>query len=952
MAYQILCDSCNLDIPVNAGDVGRMVVCPACRTAHTVTSDRLIDTTPRQRSLTPLLLIALLLLIGIGWFTMTELMREPQRPNDPQMVVVVEPKLLAPIEALKLEAPKVEPKAEPKLGPTPDPFVVVLPNVTPTPKLEPLPNAPTVVVVNLPPVEPMTKVEPKTPVLVEIKTRADLRKRSFVMKRIDLRSAEDLRKDLARFPEVSLDTPMYPNTSTQLFTLAENVRNRKLPYPSAAILSKTRPDLAGLPFVLGVDTQLSLDQAQQLHALSRELRITIQKCVPRGATDPRPDPDQLFNELIGDSDGKFRTNAWQSTASIPCIQQMLQPESEEIRFMSVELLRRITDRQATAKLATWAVFDISPDVRAACVDALRTRSREDYEPVFLAAMQYPWPRAAEHAAEALVALQDREVLPSLIVLLDRPDPDLPIKVTRDNREISVQREIVRVNHLANCVMCHAPSFERGDLVRGAVPAQDKPIPAAATAPAYYETGGQFVHADMTYLRQDFSVVQPVSAPGVWPGYQRYDYLVRVRKSSAEISVKAETSAYREAILFALRELSGKDVGRTSVAWKSVINGAATVTDSSQSWVTQYLTLSTNPNAALALMWQDFGTRFISLQTVEQDQLIIVLRREFGDLFIRELINAQLMSLQDSDDIAVRESATKAIERIRLRMGGAVIKTDRYASVRPKTPIRGNTLRDMLKDPDPLKRAFAARTLGEQGSVDAAFDLGVALTDEIADVRAEASWALTRLGGNAKVAQANLRKVLLDTDLRVRVNAATALAQLSEPLPGIAKEVFEALISPLADMEEGDRTLIRVNATTVLNRMGSQSVNIYPRLIDMVMDDQTPVDLRPYLISTLSNMGPPPASSIDKLAMGLTKKELRPIVAARLISAGRASVPTLLNYIKHEDPDVRLATIDALGQIGDDRSEVRLALAERKRVETVLRNKLAAIDVLARMERRP
>jgi len=35
-----------------------------------------------------------------------------------------------------------------------------------------------------------------------------------------------------------------------------------------------------------------------------------------------------------------------------------------------------------------------------------------------------------------------------------------------------------------------------------------------------------------FLRQDFSVVQPVAKPGKWPGNQRYDYFMRKRPLTA------------------------------------------------------------------------------------------------------------------------------------------------------------------------------------------------------------------------------------------------------------------------------------------------------------------------------------------------------------------------------------------------------------------------------------
>ena len=77
-----------------------------------------------------------------------------------------------------------------------------------------------------------------------------------------------------------------------------------------------------------------------------------------------------------------------------------------------------------------AVFDLSPDVREAAVKALRARRNSEYRPVLLGALRYPWAPAADHAAEALVALEDRGAAGQLVRLLDEPDPALP---TTQNR---------------------------------------------------------------------------------------------------------------------------------------------------------------------------------------------------------------------------------------------------------------------------------------------------------------------------------------------------------------------------------------------------------------------------------------------------------------------------------------------------------------------------------------
>jgi hypothetical protein len=158
---------------------------------------------------------------------------------------------------------------------------------------------------------------------------------------------------------------------------------------------------------------------------------------------------------------------------------------------------------------------------------------------------------------------DLEAVPHLLPLLDAPPPARFLSSDRPEKPACTVRELVRINHLANCVLCHAPSHDRNDLVRGAVPLGGQPLPPPV---AYYEQGQNFVRADVTYLRQHFSVQQPVARPGAWPAYQRFDYLVRVRRLSPheQTQLKELTSKdngeRREIIRFVLRELTGQDLG--------------------------------------------------------------------------------------------------------------------------------------------------------------------------------------------------------------------------------------------------------------------------------------------------------------------------------------------------------------------------------------------------------
>jgi len=170
------------------------------------------------------------------------------------------------------------------------------------------------------------------------------------------------------------------------------------------------------------------------------------------------------------------------------------------------------------------------------------------------------------------------MVPGLVKLLKEPSPTAPVKVKGG---YTVQ-EVVRINHLCNCVLCHAPSLEKGDLVRRSVP-----IPGQTIAVYYADRerpGSLFVRADLTYLRQDFSVVQPVAKPDKWPAEQRYDYLVRTRPLSKTEQAAVEELAkenkapksypQQSAVVFALRELTGQDHGTTFEGWSEGLRKAS------------------------------------------------------------------------------------------------------------------------------------------------------------------------------------------------------------------------------------------------------------------------------------------------------------------------------------------------------------------------------------------
>jgi hypothetical protein len=310
----------------------------------------------------------------------------------------------------------------------------------------------------------------------------------------------------------------------------------------------------GLPVRMGADCHLDREDAENLQVLSRRLREHLGNSLPKDEHDPRIDADQLRQRLLAERVGALCP--WVQDEAVPVLIQLLQAENRPVRRLLVELLSRIPGPNASAAIARRAIYDLDSDIRQAAVRALADRPRADYRAILLEGLRYPWPPIADHAAEALVAVQDRQAVSSLKRLETEPDPRGPVRDESTAHSGYVVRELVRINHLSNCASCHARSTSSTDLVRAAIPNRGHPLQPPTSQ--YGQSGGTFIHADVTYLQQDFSVMQPVANHGPWPGHQRFDYFVRSRPATRTeiIFDSGRDSPYpqRDAVQFALREL--------------------------------------------------------------------------------------------------------------------------------------------------------------------------------------------------------------------------------------------------------------------------------------------------------------------------------------------------------------------------------------------------------------
>ena len=183
--------------------------------------------------------------------------------------------------------------------------------------------------------------------------------------------------------------------------------------------------ISSLPWTRGVDAAKGLEEAQTLHILSINLRKMMMKSTPTG--DIRPDAGSLKVQMTSsDSDGN-KPAEWKKPAAIPTLMQLLQTENAPIRLLLIDLLAGIDGVEASTAIAQRAIYELSPEIRERAVQALAKLPAKEYRQVLLEGMRYPWPAAADHAAEAIAAMDSKDFVPDLVGLLNEPDPSLAYK---------------------------------------------------------------------------------------------------------------------------------------------------------------------------------------------------------------------------------------------------------------------------------------------------------------------------------------------------------------------------------------------------------------------------------------------------------------------------------------------------------------------------------------------
>jgi HEAT repeat protein len=410
-------------------------------------------------------------------------------------------------------------------------------------------------------------------------------------------SESDLRKQLYQAPEVGLKPSVRDGLAEKYKTSYQsNTASARKPIFGPSTLVSLMPSAQQLPLRGFPNCQLTPDGAVQLGVHSRALHAYLDALAPKDATGKRGDPKLVRDALRQERRGK--PPPWLRPEALPAMVQILMAEDVPLRLILVDMMADIPGKAAGIRLAQRAVYDLSPEVRKAAIEALRQRPAGEARRTLVSALRYPWPAAADHAADALVALGDRDAAPLMVALLDKPDPAAPY-ATKSGASV---HELVRLNHVQNCLLCHVPATGR-DAVTDVDPFARRPsqtYEVGYRGPSIPGSSGGvwankvLIRADVQFLRQDFSVTLPPVGSYSTAGGLRFDFLVRTRplkpaevrewknQSASTTSTYSEPEAtlpaasnypQREATLYALRAVTGCDAGPTSEAWLKLFPNA-------------------------------------------------------------------------------------------------------------------------------------------------------------------------------------------------------------------------------------------------------------------------------------------------------------------------------------------------------------------------------------------
>ena len=231
----------------------------------------------------------------------------------------------------------------------------------------------------------------------------------------------------------------------------------------------------------------------------------------------------------------------------------------------------------------------------------------------------------------------------------------------------------------------------------------------------------------------------------------------------------------------------------------------------------------------------------------------------------------------------------------------------------------------LENPDAIVRKSAADQLGAVGpeAASAIKPLALLLEDSEKEVRIAAAGAIGKIGPLALAATTALVERLGDENAEVRAAAGGALEKIGHSAAPTVVRIIERYIGTARDkaeklyLEEKEWRMV-ANAAVVLGAIGQGTDTIY------------------RLLMRLAKLRCQEASSMASC------HAVKSAAAEALGSMGASSVPLLIEGLKDENPEVRVASAKALGVIGPEAISAEAALLEMLKEQDAAMTKAAAL----------
>jgi len=391
--------------------------------------------------------------------------------------------------------------------------------------------------------------------------------------------------EFARVAEVAVDDPIPPTVPPHLAkqTIAQLVaqikeQNNVKQDNFLLVRMEQRKELRGMPFVMGGACRMDMGRATLFQSAVEAARHGMDQDVARSGFSHDNESAPFWSTYLSQPNN----GGTNTPAGIAALTQILGPERGALRASMVTKLGSSDQLQvdATRTIAKAAVFDASLEVRTAAIKELKKRPAEQYTDILMHGLRYPLATVTNQATQAIIALDRKDLVPQLVNFLGEPAPGDPEAV----EDKTCVREVVRINHHRNCLLCHPPAGTgQPQEVPGVIPIPGESFPSSPSQAygAAQSFGDPMVRADTTYLRQDFSVRMPVENAAPWPEMQRFDFLVRSRVvegnelARLQQRVAERPAGYRsenhKAAARALQALTGhENVASTKEAWQRVL----------------------------------------------------------------------------------------------------------------------------------------------------------------------------------------------------------------------------------------------------------------------------------------------------------------------------------------------------------------------------------------------